>query len=186
MRKTILFAAFALAPVAAVAQAPADKLVETYSDFAGSVDKAKALVSGLREKSDIVLSPTVTIQPPTEKMGFGNIDIALALAQASLNEQNIFNPTPEQLQAALLGGSVTRPDGAQATLPGVLDMRAGGMGWGEIAHALGFKLGELMRSERAQRVAFGRPEQAGRPDKPERPVKPERPERPSKPERAGR
>lgn len=185
MRKAILLTVVLL-PFAAGAQTPADKLAETYRDFAGSTQKAKALVAGLREKTDIVLSPTVTIEPPTAKMGYGNVDIALALARASLNEQGITNPTPEQLQAALLGGSVTRPDGMSATLPGVLEMRAGGMGWGEIAHALGFKLGELMRAERAQRVAFGRPEHAGRPDKPERPVRPERPDRPNKPERAGR
>jgi hypothetical protein len=185
MRKALLLAALlASLPVAAVAEAPVERLVETYGSFAGSEDKARALVLGLRNKADIVLSPTVTIAPPTAAMGLGNIDISLALAQASLNEQGISAPTPEQLQAALLGGSVTRADGVTATLPGVLDMRAGGMGWGEIAHALGFRLGELMRSERAQRVALeGRGE---RPDRPERPMKPERPDRPQKPERAGR
>jgi hypothetical protein len=190
MRKAFLLAALlASVPVAGAGEAPVDRLVETYASFAGSADKARALVLGLREKSSIVLSPTVTIEPPTAAMGLGNIDISLALAQASLNEQGISAPTPEQLQAALLGGSVTRADGVTATLPGVLDMRAGGMGWGEIAHTLGFKLGELMRSERAQRVAMGergRPEHAGRPERPERPTRLERPDRPQKPERAGR
>jgi hypothetical protein len=178
----LIAAVVAIVPFWAVAQSPVDRLAETYSNLAG--DNTKALVLGLREKSSIVLSPSVTIEPPTAAMGYGNIDIALALAQASLNEQNITAPTPEQLKAALLGGSVTRADGVSATLPGVLEMRAGGMGWGEIAQALDFKLGELMRSERAQRVALeGR---GGRPDRPERLMKPERPDRPQKPERAGR
>lgn len=164
MHKAILFAALAL-PLTGLAQQPADRLVETYGQFAGSEANAKALVTGLREKSDIVLSPTVTIRPPTEKMGFGNIDIALALTQASLRQQDIAKPTPEQLQTSLLG---------------VLDMRAGGMGWGEIAHALGFRLGELMRAERAertQRVAFERPERPARPERVNRPDKPDRPQR---------
>lgn len=139
MRNSVLLAVVLL-PFAAGAQAPADKLVETYRDFAGSEANARALVVGLREKSGIVLSPTVTIEPPTEKMGFGNVDIALALAQASLKEQDIASPTAQQLHAALLGGSVTRPDGLTATLPGVLEMRAGGMDWGAIANTLGFKL----------------------------------------------
>jgi hypothetical protein len=164
MRKLLLFAALSL-PLAALAQGPADRLVDAYRDLAGSEANAKALVTGLREKSDIVLSPTVIIEPPTGPMGFGNIDIALSLTQASLNEQGIAKPTPEQLQASLLD---------------VLDMRAGGMGWGEIAHALGFRLGELMRAERAQRpqrVAFERPERPARPERVHRPEKLERPQR---------
>ena len=122
MRSAVLLAALLL-PLAAEAQPPADKLVETYRDFAGSEANAKALIAGLREK-----------------MSYDDIGIALALARASLEEHDITGPTPRELQAALLGGSVTRPDGRAATLPGVLEMRAGGMGWGEIAHTLGFKL----------------------------------------------
>ena|SRR5688572_11257577 len=181
-----LFAAAALAslPIAAAAQAPVERLVESYRDFAGS--RTEALVLGLRDKTTIVLSPTVNIEPPTARMGYGNIDLALALAQASLGEHNISQPTPEQLRAALLGGDVTRADGVTATLPGVLDMRAGGMGWGEIAQALGFKLGHLTRAERVALGERGRPEHAGRPDKPERPSRPERPERPERPDKPQR
>ena len=40
-------------------------------------------------------------------MGYGNVNIALRLAQASLAEHGIRNPTPEQLKAALNGGTVT-------------------------------------------------------------------------------
>jgi hypothetical protein len=71
-------------------------------------------------------------------------------------------------------------------------MRADGMGWGQIAQTMGFKLGEVKRSPTAQDRAAsgaGKPERAEkpqRPDKPERPFKPDRPERPVKPERPQR
>ena len=77
---------------------------------------------------------TVTYDPPTGKMGWGNVKIALALAQDTLTRAGITNPTAAQLQAALNGGSVTvkNPDGTTTTttLKGVLQMRADGMGWG--------------------------------------------------------
>jgi hypothetical protein len=111
-----------------------------------------------------------TIIPPTQKMGFGNVDNELALTEASLRQQGIGAPTPEQLKTALTG---------------VLERRAAGNGWGEIANAMDLRLGDLKRAERApERVArSARPE---RPEKIERPQRPERPERPAKPERPGR
>jgi hypothetical protein len=73
-------------------------------------------------------------------------------------------------------------------LDGVLQMRADGMGWGQIANALGFRLGDVKRSEKApERIArsgradSAQPERLERPHKPERPVRPERPERPTRP-----
>lgn len=142
----------------------ADTLVERYAGLAGSQKNAQALVTGLRESSTIKFD-SVTIEPPTQKMGYGNIDNALALAEASL--KGINNPTPQQLKSALMG---------------VLDMRAEGMGWGQIANSLGLRLGEVKRAERApERVA-----RATKPERPERLQRPERPERPAKPERPGR
>jgi len=152
MRSALILAiALALPPLGALAQSE-QKLVKRYTDLAGSQQNAEALVTGLRQK-----------------MGFGNVDNALALTQASLQKQGITDPTPEQLKIALAG---------------VLEQRADGRGWGEIAHSMGFKLGELKggqhRPERMERVQHARME------RPERPEKPERPQRPDKPERPGR
>src|SRR4051812_44904179 len=65
---------------------PSNKLVEKYTSFAGSEGNAKALVTGLRNGSDITLTSgrgssatTTTIDPPTKKMGYGNVNIALSL-----------------------------------------------------------------------------------------------------------
>jgi len=145
------------------------QLIERYSELAGSTDNSKSLVNGLRDGSVVKLTSgntVTTIDAPTHKMGFGNVDNALALTQASLEKQGITNATPEQLKTALLG---------------VLDQRAAGQGWGEIAHSLGFNLGEIKsaanRPERVQQARVERPERAERADKPERPMRPERPER---------
>ena len=110
---------------------------------------------------------TETFTPPTGKMGYGNIDNALALASASLEKKGITNPTPAQLEAAVME---------------ILRMRADGKGWGQIADAKGFKLGEVKRADGAERVARAeRPNRPERPEKPERPERPERPEKPHKP-----
>src|SRR5205814_9347499 len=90
-------------PLAAGAQSET-RLVEKYESFAGSDVNAKSLVEGLREAKQITLSDgktTSTFTPPTRKMGDGNVNIALALAEAKLKEQGITNPTPDQLKSTL-------------------------------------------------------------------------------------
>ena len=172
MRTAILFAlALALAPLGALAQSE-EMLIERYTGLAGSSTNAKALVTGLRDGSDIKLvyaGTPLTIDPGTGKMGNGNVNIALALTEASLKDTA--KPTAQQFQAALNG---------------VLEQRASGRGWGEIAHSLGFKLGEVVRSERAQPESRASRAEARRSERVERSARAERPDRPAKPERPGR
>ena len=156
LRKTMLALALAL-PLGALAENQ-DALVAKYTQVAGSKQNATSLVSGLREGKEVTLKrgeTTETFTPPTGKMGYGNIDNALALATASLEKKGINNPTPAQLEAAVMD---------------ILRMRADGKGWGQIADAKGFKLGEVNRPERPERVA--RMERPSRPEKPEKPNKP--------------
>jgi hypothetical protein len=153
-------ALWAQAESAAKTTESADRLIQKYTPLAGSEDNAKSLVTGLRDGTAVKLSSGTTstsFTSPTGKMGFGNVNIALSLAEASLKQQGITNPTSGQLQGALMG---------------VLQQRADGKGWGQIANSMGFKLGEVVRPER--------PEKPVRPDKPERPEKPEKPERPGR------
>ena len=86
-------------------------------------------------------------KPATGNMGVGSTDIALGLAKASLASHGIHNPTPEQIKVALNGGTVTTKSGQRVTLPGVMKLRASGMGWGEIAHKLGMKVGDVKRHD---------------------------------------
>lgn len=117
-----------------------------FSSFAGSTANADSLALGLRNGTAVTLTAgsgtqasTTTFTPPTGHMGFGNVTRALTLAQRELAALGITQPTPQQLQAALMGGTVTTGSGSTAqtvTLPGVLQLRSQGMGWGQIAHTI--------------------------------------------------
>lgn len=157
-----------------------DKLVDKYATLAGSKENAKKLVTGLRDGGDIKIG-SETIKTPTDKMGVGNVNIALALTEAKLDQDGIEKPSAKQLNTALTE---------------VLKMRADGMGWGQIAHKMDMKLGDVMRSDRAnrpERVAraekvekHGKPERVEKFERPEKPVRFEKPERPERPERPGK
>ncbi len=137
------------------------RLSGEFASFAGSETNSQALVNGLRDGTAITLNQVsqnadgtsstanTTIQPITGKMGYGNVKIALSLAEASLAKAGITDPTAAQIAAALNGGSLTLADGSTVDLQGVLAARASGQGWGQIANSMGFKLGDLMRSPQA-------------------------------------
>jgi hypothetical protein len=153
--------------------AASGKLASTYSTFAGSDANSKALVDGLRNGTSITLkssstggttsatggttgttggttgttSGSVTFTPKTSKLGFGNVNIALALAKAELTKMGITNPTPAQIEAALNGGTITTSKGS-TKVDGILAQRADGKGWGQIAKSMGFKLGEVVSASK--------------------------------------
>lgn len=135
------------------------RMVGEFTTFAGSEENAQSLVSGLRGSTPITLtsqtatSPTtstvtsLTFDPPTRPMGHGNVFISLALAKQQLAGYGITDPTPQEIQAALTGGTITTGSGATAqtvTLQGILNQRADGMGWGAIAKSQGVKLGSVI------------------------------------------
>ncbi|HEY7558346.1 MAG TPA: hypothetical protein VIH18_26430 [Candidatus Binatia bacterium] len=138
------------------------KISGDFSGFLGS--DSEAVVTGLRNGTPIKLTSTTTtpsttpgappvtttnttiINPPTGKMGHGNVYISLALAKQQLGAAGITEPTPQQLQAALTGGTITTGTGPNATttMDGILTMRSQNMGWGQIAQKLGYKLGPVI------------------------------------------
>jgi hypothetical protein len=148
----------------ATASNPDSKLVASFTDLAGSQENATSLVNGLRTGSAITLvepvpqtgptppgsttaTPTsITFSPGTKPMGYGNIRIALSLARTQLVSQGITNPTAEQLQGALMG---TQAGATGTATQGVLQMRASGMGWGQIANSMGVNLGAVMSGKQA-------------------------------------
>lgn len=124
-----------------------DRIAPKYLSFAGSEENLANIASGLRTGSMITLQTpsgtsveTLAFLPPTKPMGYGNITHTLDLAQRELASAGITSPTPEQLQAALTGGTVVSPTGQTSLMPGVLQLRSQGMGWGQIAHTLGVPL----------------------------------------------
>lgn len=198
------------------------RLSSQFATFAGSDTNSQALVDGLRNGTEVTLDAVTTnpdgttttsqvaFQPATSQLGYGNVKIALSLAEASLAAAGITDPTAAELAAALNGGTLTLADGTTVDLQGVLAARAAGEGWGQIANAMGFKLGDVMRSPKAvgsaaagshanakvARVAFAasaRAAHAGndhvapsahpeRPAMPERPAHPDRPQLPERPQ----
>jgi hypothetical protein len=129
---------------------PATNISNDYSYFLKNVD-SKQVVTDLRNgqwtttTTDPTTNATTTSTEalPTGKMGFGNVKISLALAQESLRQQNIMQPTSEQLRTSLVGGEMV-PGDSTTTTNGILQMRSEGMGWGQIAQKYDVKLGQLM------------------------------------------
>ena len=68
------------------------------------------------------------IDPPPGVMSLANVDIALALTQAVFTQKDVATPAHKDLKTALVGEG------------GVLTLRAKPMGWGAIAHTLGFEV----------------------------------------------
>jgi len=197
------------------------RLSTEFTSFAGSATNSQALVTGLRDGTAITLddvtknpdgtttTTATTFQPATGKMGYGNVKIALSLAEASLAQAGITDPTAAEMAAALNGGTLVLADGTSIDLKGVLALRAAGEGWGQIAKNMGFKLGDVMRSPKAvgsaaanghahvhvEKVELakvhsvdhpGKPDRVGKVDRPDRPSRPDRPEHPDHPDHAGR
>jgi hypothetical protein len=217
---------------------PADSIADRYADLAGSPEAASALVDELRTGGDFTVTETVTtpvldadgnpvldadgnpqtttstvdrtIANPNGPMGYGEVNISLALAQALLD-----SGAYADLQSALTGleTTVTNPDGTTTTTSsgGVLAMRASGMGWGQIAKQLDFNLGTLMSAAHSnanananvnarvdarndQRVKVdhakvdhpAKPVSIARTERPERADRPQRVDRPERPERVER
>jgi hypothetical protein len=95
-------------------------------------------------------------------MDYGNVRIALVLAREQLAQFGITRPNPAQLKAVLVGGGVaSRANEGVATpvlLPGVLQMRAGGMGWQTIASSMGMTLAQAMNGGERQDEAAASPD----------------------------
>lgn len=157
----------ALSPLAHAQEAVANpgqsrvttRLATSFTPLAGSTENARALVTALRNGTEVtLLAPpeggtgepvATTFTPPTKPMGWGNVSHSLSLAQDSLARLGITNPTNAELQAALMGGEITAPDGSTVALRGILQMRADGMGWGNIARSSGTTMGAVVSSTRA-------------------------------------
>ena len=99
--------------------------------FGGSAANLQALQNGLRSGGPIPLSGTapngaaqnITFTAPGGPMSPFEANQALQLASQSLASQGILSPTPEQIRAALVGGTLSLPGGNVVALQGVLQGR---------------------------------------------------------------
>jgi hypothetical protein len=143
---SLLISLAPLAPLAAAKEEhdpAAVKVASGFLNLTGSEENALALVRALREGVSVRLAypaatpsgtpEVIVIDPPSGKMTWNDVTMALMLARDALRRYGIVRPTGEQLQAALTGGDAPSPNGKVVTFRGVLQMRAEGMNWGKIA-----------------------------------------------------
>jgi len=205
----------------ATATVPAGRIADRYADtlFDGDEDAAADAVKQLREGGDYEVTnadgTTTTVENDSGPMGYGEINIALGMA-----EKMVDSGDAEGWQDALYGtADTTGTDGTVTEgTAGILEMRADGMGWGKIAKELGFKLGSVVgkaptreseddgdgtttattttakaaahgRNDRSAKADTARTDRAAKPEratKPERVAKVDRPERVERPSRPER
>lgn len=131
------------------------RFIHDYTGFAGSRANASNLVIGLRRGTPIALTAApgngqdaapISFTPPIRALGNSAVYISLALAKQQLANLGISQPTPEQIKAALIGGTVSSGGAVTrtATLPGVLTLRSQGMSWAAIAKSQGVRLGAVV------------------------------------------
>jgi hypothetical protein len=121
------------------------RIESSYTDFAGSSTNLESLTNGLRHGTAITLTDSgttgntssMTFTPSTRPMGYGNINRVLDFASRDLVAAGISDPSAEQIQTALIGGTVVNTQGQIITMDGILRLRSQGMGWGQIAHQIG-------------------------------------------------
>jgi hypothetical protein len=116
------------APQATSAPQPtgdAARLADRYAQFLGGRANADAVIAGLRSGSAITLvtngadrNLSLAGFTPPGPMSEQQINNALAAAQRSLSRLGIHKPNAEQIQAALIGGEVTQPNGNIALVQG--------------------------------------------------------------------
>lgn len=109
-----------------------ERLVIEFTPWLGNREDTEALVNTLRTGQPTRPTGAAGVGPATGPMGYGEARLALKLAQGALAQQGVAQPNSEQLRAALHGGAAETPGGVQE-LPGVLPLRAQGLGWAAIA-----------------------------------------------------
>jgi hypothetical protein len=104
-------------------------LAASYGPSVGTADETGTLIDGMRTGKDVTLGD-VTVSGTGKTMGFGNIDIAMALAKSQV------------------AADATSKD-FLSSLDKVMDLRSSSMGWGQIAKDLGVNLGQVMSAAKS-------------------------------------
>ena len=147
--KSILFALSLLCigtmSAAQVEDTAAARIAGQFAHLAGGDENAMALVLALRSGTPVrlaaigdesrVVPEMVSLDLPTAPMPWNEVRVSLLNAQDQLVRAGIVKPSLEELHAALLGGEVSATGGSSVVLRGVLQMRAEGLSWLDIARA---------------------------------------------------
>lgn len=123
----------------------AEEVGSRFEPLAGSRENAVKLAKGLYSGKVIALrtldasgnDSMVAFDLPSGGMTWGEVQATLELTKSTLAKHGVHNPTGTQVQAALLGGTLTKPDGSTVGLEGVVRMRAQGADWQSVTQKAG-------------------------------------------------
>nr|WP_315496053.1 hypothetical protein [uncultured Rhodoferax sp.] len=120
-----------------------ERLVTEFGPWVGSPQDTERLVQSLQSGQALDPIGAASGVPATGALGYGETRLALKLAQATLAQEGVTQPSGAQIQAALHGGTVDTANGPKA-LPGVLPQRAQGVSWGAMAQSAGMSVEDLI------------------------------------------
>lgn len=120
-----------------------ERLVTEFAPWVGSPQDTAVLVQSLQSGQALDPGGVAGGVPATGALGYGETRLALKLAQATLAQEGVTQPSGAQIQAALHGGTVDTANGPKV-LPGVLPQRAQGLSWGAMAQSAGMSVEDLI------------------------------------------
>jgi hypothetical protein len=131
-----------------------ERLVTEFMPLVGSREETEALVSSLRDGRPAGAADAAIPAAATAPLSYGETRYALKLAQGRLAQDGVTQPSTDQLQAALYGGTLDLPTGSKV-LAGVLPQHDRGVSWGSLAQDVGMTVEDLIppASVRAKKTA---------------------------------
>ncbi|CAM8659676.1 hypothetical protein MCEMSEM18_00847 [Comamonadaceae bacterium] len=123
--------------------ASTERLIAEFGSWIGNPHDADQVVTTLRSGRPTATEGAASVAPATGPMGYGEVRLALKLAQGALAQQGVSYPNQDQLQAALHGGMLLTPQGEQA-MDGVLPQKARGTGWAAMADRYGLSTEDML------------------------------------------
>lgn len=123
--------------------ASTERLIAEFGSWIGNPHDADQVVTTLRSGRPTATAGAASLEPATGPLGYGEVRLALKLAQGALAQQGVTAPNASQLQAALHGGALLTPQGEQM-MEGVLPQKAQGTAWATMAGRYGLTTEDLL------------------------------------------
>lgn len=123
--------------------ASTERLISEFGGWIGDRHDADQLVTTLRSGRPTATEGAASITPATGPLGYGEVRLALKLAQGALAQQGVQYPDSAQLRAALHGGSLRTAQGEQM-MDGVLPQKTQGVGWAAMAERYGLSMEDML------------------------------------------
>jgi hypothetical protein len=143
-----------------------ERLVTEFTPLVGNREATETLVTSLRNGRTVSGSDTTVPAASTAPLSYGETRFALKLAQGRLAQDGVTQPSTDQLQAALYGGTLDLPTGTKV-LAGVLPQHERGVSWGNLAQDVGMTAEDLIppasvRAKKTPRPTSAKGRKAGK------------------------